>query len=184
MLKGIPNKKYTGKFKQMVVETMPKEGMSYSEAALEFDVCDHHRIMSWERIHLEEGPEGLYCKSTGRLPKQFKPKVEEDLIAELQRLRAENAYLKNWRPWLSKRNAKAKGASDLGTETWTQDHAVVGYSEAVSLYVLLLHQAYEGWGQVERNKETDRRHIQGEQGTVWLSKGNHGAAQQRLCYQS
>ena len=57
MLKGIPNKKYTGKFKQMVVETMPKEGMSYSEAALEFDVCDHHRIMSWERIHLEEGPE-------------------------------------------------------------------------------------------------------------------------------
>ena len=52
MPKGIPNKKYTGKFKQMVVETMPKEGMSYSEAALEFDVCDHHRIMSWERIYL------------------------------------------------------------------------------------------------------------------------------------
>ena len=95
MPKGIPNKKYTGEFKQMVVETMQKEGMSYSEAALEFDVCDHHRIMSWERIHLEEGSEGLYCKSTGRLPKQFKPKVEEDLIAELQRLRAENAYLKN-----------------------------------------------------------------------------------------
>ncbi len=92
MPKGIPNKKYTGEFKQMVVETMQKEGMSCSEAAREFDVCNHHRIMAWECIYLEEGPEGLYverrgCKSTGRPPKQLKPKGEEDLIAELQRLR-------------------------------------------------------------------------------------------------
>ncbi len=99
MPKGIPNKKYTGEFKQMVVETMQKERMSYSEAAREFDVCDHNRIMLWERIYLEEDPEGLYVerrgrKVTGRPPKQTKPKVEEDLIAELQRLRAENAYLK------------------------------------------------------------------------------------------
>ena len=59
MLKGIPNKKYTGEFQQMIVETMPKEGMSYSEAALEFDVCDHHQIMSWERFLGDEGREGL-----------------------------------------------------------------------------------------------------------------------------
>ena len=33
-------------------------------------------------------------RSTGR-PKKLPSKVEEDLLAEVQRLRAENAYLKN-----------------------------------------------------------------------------------------
>ena len=102
MPKGIPNKRYTGEFKQMVVETMQKEGLSYTEAARQFDVCNHDRVVSWERIYLEEGPEGLYIerrgrKSTGRHSKQLKPEVEEDLITELQRLRAENAYLKKLR---------------------------------------------------------------------------------------
>ena len=92
-------KKYTGEFKQMVVETMRKEGMSYCEAARQFGINDHKRVASWERIYLEAGPEGLYIerrgrKSTGR-PKKLEPEVEEDLIAEVQRLRAENAYLKN-----------------------------------------------------------------------------------------
>lgn len=95
----MPNKRYTGEFKQMVVETMRKEGLSYSEAARQFEICNHDRVASWERIYLEEGPEGLYVerrgrKSGGRPPKQLKPEVEEDLIAEVQRLRAENAYLK------------------------------------------------------------------------------------------
>ncbi len=36
MPKGIPNKKYTGEFKQTVVETMQKDGLSYKEAALPF----------------------------------------------------------------------------------------------------------------------------------------------------
>ena len=56
MPKGIPNKRYTPEFKQMVVETMREEHLSVRE-----------------------------------LPS----KVEEDLLAEVQRLRAENEYLKN-----------------------------------------------------------------------------------------
>ena len=100
MPKGIPNKKYTGEFKQMVVETIQKEHMSYGEAARRFEVRSDTQIRRWERIYLEEGPEGLYVERRGRSgkggrpPKQLKPEVEEDLIAELQRLRAENAYLK------------------------------------------------------------------------------------------
>ena len=100
MPKGIPNKKYTGEFKQMVVETMRKEGLSYRETARKFDISRDPRVSSWERIYLEEGPEGLYVERRGRSgkggrpPKQLKPEVEEDLIAEVQRLRAENAYLK------------------------------------------------------------------------------------------
>ena len=71
MAKGIPNKRYTGEFKQQVVEAMMKEKLSYCEAARQFDVGDDKRVAAWERIYLEEGPE-----------------------AEVQRLRAENAYLK------------------------------------------------------------------------------------------
>ncbi|MBE6868112.1 MAG: transposase [Ruminococcus albus] len=98
MPKGKPNKRYTPEFKIKVVETMQKERLSYSEAAREFDVSNHNRVADWERIYLEEGKEGFYVerrgrKSTGRPPK-LKKEVEEDLIAEVQRLRAENAYLK------------------------------------------------------------------------------------------
>ena len=99
MPKGIPNKRYTGEFKQRVVETMMQEKLSYREAARQFDVNDHKQVASWERIYLEEGPEGLYVErrghgSKGRPPKKLKPEVEEDLLAEVQRLRAENDYLK------------------------------------------------------------------------------------------
>lgn len=99
MAKGIPNKRYTGEFKQRVVETMMQEKLSYREAARQFDVNDHNRVASWERIYLEEGPEGLNVErrgrgSKGRPPKKLKPEVEEDLLAEVQRLRAENDYLK------------------------------------------------------------------------------------------
>ena len=99
MAKGIRNKRYTGEFKQRVVETMMQEKLSYREAARQFDVNDHKRVASWERIYLEEGPEGLYVErrgrgSKGRPPKKLTPEVEEDLLAEVQRLRAENDYLK------------------------------------------------------------------------------------------
>lgn len=38
MPKGIPNKNYTGEFKQMVIETIQKEHLSYGEAARRFEV--------------------------------------------------------------------------------------------------------------------------------------------------
>lgn len=99
MPKGHPNKRYTPKFKQLVIETMQKEELGYNETARHFGINSHDRIREWERIYLEEGPEGFLYerrgrKSIGRPPKNLKPEVEEDLIAEVQRLRAENAYLK------------------------------------------------------------------------------------------
>ena len=38
MPKGVPNKRYTGEFKQMVVETMMREKLSYREAARQFEI--------------------------------------------------------------------------------------------------------------------------------------------------
>ena len=95
MPKGVP---YPGEFKQMVVETMMREKLSYREAAKRFDVRDHKDVDKWERYYLAEGPEGLYIDRRGRgskgRPQQFPKEVEEDLLSEVQRLRAENAYLK------------------------------------------------------------------------------------------
>ena len=99
MPKRKPNRRYTGEFKQEVVEMMIREKLSYREAARQFEINDHDRVRKWERIYLEEGPEGLYVErrgrgSKGRPAKKLKPEVEEDLLAEVQRLRAENTYLK------------------------------------------------------------------------------------------
>ena len=100
MPKGVPNKRYTPELKRMVVETMKKEHLSIYAAMQEFGINDHKIIERWERIYLEEGPEGLAIErrgrsSKGRPPKQLPKQVEEDLLAEVQRLRAENDYLKN-----------------------------------------------------------------------------------------
>ena len=115
MPKSRTHKKYTGDFKQMVVETMRKEGLSYKEAERQFEL-PHKRAASWERIYLEEGPEGLYVERRGRNShgggrpaKQLKPEVEEDLIAEVQRLRAENAYLKKLRALVLEEERRGKG---------------------------------------------------------------------------
>jgi transposase len=116
MPKGKPNTKYTGEFKQMVVEAMRREHLSYSEAARKYEICNHHRVMSWERIYLEEGPEGLYRERRGRASgakKGRKPnldkKVEEDLISENQRLRAEIDYLKKLNALVLEEERQSKG---------------------------------------------------------------------------
>ena len=66
MPKGVPNKRYTPEFKRMVVETMKKEHLSIYAAMQEFGINDHKIIERWERIYLEEGPEGLAIERRGR----------------------------------------------------------------------------------------------------------------------
>ena len=78
---------------------MLKGKLGYSETAERFEIR-HKRVQDWERIYLEEVHGRLPAiehrgrGSTGR-PKKLPKAVEEDLLTEVQRLRAENEYLKN-----------------------------------------------------------------------------------------
>jgi transposase-like protein len=118
MPKGKPNKEYNGEFKQKVVEEMRKEGISYKETMRKYGIPGKMTIQRWERTYLEEGAKGLYierrgCAMTndrvrkGRPPKLDK-KVEEDLIAENQRLRMEIEYLKKLNALVQKRELRER----------------------------------------------------------------------------
>lgn len=112
MPKGIPNARYTGDFKCQVVEDIQKNKLSQHQASAKYEV-PRSVIRRWERIYLEEGAQALYEERRGRAsaasgaqkgrPSKLPKQVEEDLIAENQRLRAENDYLKNLHALVSER---------------------------------------------------------------------------------
>lgn len=118
MAKGVPNKRYTAEFKKEVIETMRAERLSYRETERRFGISSHSRIPAWERIYLEEGAAGLSIERRGRAsaangsrkgrPPKLEKQVEEDLIAENQRLRAEVAYLKNLQALVLEDERKAR----------------------------------------------------------------------------
>ena len=93
---------YDGNFKKNVVEYMHSNHLSLQETAIHFNLAGDWIVSKWERIYYEEGPNGLYISKRGRKKnmsskpnkKKLSKDVEEDLIAENQRLRMENAYLK------------------------------------------------------------------------------------------
>lgn len=105
------NNKYTGEFKQQVIEDMHTNKMSLRQAGAKYNL-EHPVISKWERIYLEEGPLGLFNDqrrhgNNGR-PRQLPKQVEEDLLTEVQRLRAENDYLKKLNALVSERVQRVK----------------------------------------------------------------------------
>lgn len=118
MPKGIPNKKYSGEFKQQVVEAVIKNKLSYMEAARQFGVQSKTQVNRWERIYLTEGVQALYEERRGRTKggkgnrtvhaSKFSKEVETDLLNEVQRLRAENDYLKKLNALVDERVRREK----------------------------------------------------------------------------
>ena len=101
---------YSGEFKQNVVEYMHTNHLSATETAIHFRI-EVPVVLKWERIYYEEEPQSLYQERRGRkMNMSSKPKkkklskeVEEDLIAENQRLKMENAYLKKLQALIQER---------------------------------------------------------------------------------
>ena len=127
MLRGKPNKRYTPEFKKLVVETMMKEKLGYLETARRFEVRGAQQIINWERIYLAEGPEALAIERRGRgssgRPRKLPKEGEEDLLAEVQRLRVEVDYLKNLQALVledERRQHKNAGSSKAKAKTRTQ----------------------------------------------------------------
>ena len=93
MPKGVPNRRYSAEFKVKVIETMRAEG-----------------------------PEGFSVErrghsGSGRPLKRVSQDREKELLAQVQRLEAENRYLKNCGPRFWKTSsASAKSAGDSRTE--------------------------------------------------------------------
>lgn len=102
---------YSAEFKLGVILDMREHGLGYEETARKYwpgltRLEAHNHIKSihlWERVYLEAGEAGLMEERRGRAngPGKGRPRkiplagnVEEDLIAENQRLRMEIAYLK------------------------------------------------------------------------------------------
>ena len=109
--RGTKQRKYSAEFKIGVIMDMREHHLGYRETVRKYwDVSKgqehnyHKQVQRWERIYLEEGAEGLMKERRGRAcstsgtrkgrPPKLDRKVEEDLIAENQRLRMEIEYLK------------------------------------------------------------------------------------------
>lgn len=115
--KGSKFKKYSPKFKISVILDMREHDLGYNETMRKYNLTGCTTVQSWERIYLEEGEAGFYIERRGRTRKmnnskigrpRKKPldkKVKEDLIAENQRLREENLYLRAEMDYLKKLDA-------------------------------------------------------------------------------
>ena len=109
---------YTGDFKVAVVEYMHNTGASTRQAAARFNIPSRATVSKWERIYYEQGKEALYIDNRGRPSKMKENKQNnskksnlesnEDLLAEVQRLRMENAYLKKLNALIQEREKSEK----------------------------------------------------------------------------
>ena len=122
--KGQKQRKYSPEFKLSVIMDLREHHLSFRETARKYNLVIQseasaaNMIQRWERIFLEEGAEGLMKERRGRAcsdvgtrrgrPPKLDKKIEEDLIAENQRLRMEIEYLKKLDALVQKRLQEEK----------------------------------------------------------------------------
>ena len=101
--KGAKNKIYSAEFKKAVIMDMRENHLSYRETARKYWAGERednykNRLKEWERIYLTEGAGGFMVerrgrKSTGRPRKKpLDKEIENDLVAENQRLKEQLEY--------------------------------------------------------------------------------------------
>jgi transposase len=99
------NKIYSANFKLKVIQTIQNKSISLDEACLTFKIPAQSTIISWQRKYAGAGLAGLELKQGRPVVMHFKRKQrktdkpltrEEELLQELEYLRAENEILKKF----------------------------------------------------------------------------------------
>ena len=93
---------YSAQFKLSVLRYIQKHACSNKEAASHFDIRNPSSIANWSRQYQTGGLEALAPKRKGRPPmarkkpakKSDQDRSRDELLKELEYLRAENAFLK------------------------------------------------------------------------------------------
>ena len=100
---------YDGEFKLLVLRHMWENELSFGQVSVVYDIRDQCAVGKWQRSYEAGGPAGLGVDSTSSIEemsssvkkvKQPDPSIpdseksQEDLLAELNWMRMENAYLK------------------------------------------------------------------------------------------
>ncbi len=97
---------YSSEFKHSVLQYMWDNELSYGQIAVHFDIRHPGAVSQWESSYRTGGIEALQPRPRGRPKSMSAPKAKhengsdsngrshDDLLAELEHLRMENAYLK------------------------------------------------------------------------------------------
>lgn len=137
------NTRYSPEFKISVILDMRENGLGYNDTARKYWSVTTHReasnhrsqIRLLKRIYLEEGAAGLYVERRGRTRKMENPKkgrprkrplpkeVEQDLIAENQRIKEQLEYLQMENDYLKKLDALVR------EEEQRKKHKTLAFSE-------------------------------------------------------
>ncbi len=121
--KGQTFKKYSAEFKLCVILDMREHGLGYRETAIKYNLGScvsqgKNLIRDWERIYLTEGAEGFMVERRGRGSKgrpRKKPldqEIENDLIAENQRLKERLQYVEAELEYLKKLDALVRAEEE------------------------------------------------------------------------
>ena len=112
------NQIYSIDFKLKVIKRIEKESLSLAAACLIFNIPTKSTIITWQRNYRDEGLTGLKLKTKGRpvsmeikraKKKPSKPLTrEEELLLEIESLRAENELLKKFNALVQAEEAKLK----------------------------------------------------------------------------
>ena len=107
---------YSGDFKLSVVRYMRENHLSLFETAVKFGIPNDSVVLAWDRLYESEGISALYRDNRGKMKKPIKHKQStgakstgDELVEELEFLRAENAYLKKLRVLVEQRISRERG---------------------------------------------------------------------------
>ncbi len=114
-LKPKPKQTYTFEFKKEVVLSIIEQGLSITEALYRFKLREAGMVCTWLNQYRKHGIDGLKPRPRGRPKSMPKPKIpktqlsesdrsktRDELLEELEYLRAEVAFLKKRRALIQK----------------------------------------------------------------------------------